>query len=100
MAKVLLKDEDPVIITGSSKIGFEDFIRVPPSAPRKRDGFIGIVRAVWIDNETGEVTGIDVWGGRSGFEKMRTFHPDRVEILSARMQNKLQRDRERRAKGE
>jgi hypothetical protein len=53
-------------------------------------GFYGKVRGIWI-TEDGEITGVDVWGGRPGYEKMRTFRPERLQVLSTRMQNKMRR---------
>ena len=54
-------------------------------------GFYGKVRGIWITDD-GEITGVDVWGGRPGYEKMRTFFPARLKVLSTRMQNKMLRD--------
>ncbi len=59
-------------------------------------GFYGKIRGIWLTDD-GEITGVDVWGGRPGYEKMRTFRPDRLKVLSTRMQNSMQRaDVERR----
>lgn len=93
-------EHEDIIEIGGQAIAVDDFVKVKPSAPGKKDGFIGVFRGVWMD-EDGTVTAIDVWGDkRKQRERMRSFRPERIEILSTKMQNKLQKDRERRLAGE
>jgi len=81
--------DQSVTIDGRT-IAVGSYIKVLRTAGNKTS-FIGRVRGWWID--TGVVVTIDVWGGRPGKEKMRSLRLDQVEILSSRMQNKLQRAR-------
>jgi hypothetical protein len=83
-----ITDETVTIAGRTIAVGYS--IKVLPTAGNKTS-FIGRIRGWWIDN--GEVVTIDVWGGRPGKEKMRSLRLDQVEILSTRMQNKLQRAR-------
>lgn len=89
-------NDDTVEISGK-RIGVSDYIKVLPTAGNKTS-FIGTVKGWWI--KEGEITALDVWGGRPGKQKMRSVRPDQVQVLSTRMQNKLQRADEARRNGE
>jgi hypothetical protein len=57
-----------------------DQIKVVPSAPRHRDGFIGKVLGATM--EAGEVLSVDVFGAPgSKAPATRTFAPDRLAAL-------------------
>ena len=78
------------------RIAVNHFVKVK-SAPGLAS-YVGKVKALWISN--GEVTAVDIWGGPGKGAKhrpaLRTFRPDRLEVLSTRMQNTLQREVEER----
>jgi|JI10StandDraft_1071094.scaffolds.fasta_scaffold00994_13 hypothetical protein len=89
--------EDRISLNGKH-VGFDDYIKVLPSGPKKRDGFVGKVRGWWITDE-GVIDAIDVWGGRVQHERMRSIRPSQVQVLSARAQKKMQQaDEDRRSK--
>lgn len=86
-------------IVGGQALAADDFVKVK-SGPGRKDGFIGVFRGIWMD-EDGGITGIDVWGDKSAHhQRMRTFRPERIEILSTKMQNKLRRQRDLKMEGE
>lgn len=88
---------DETVEIEGKRISVDDYIKITPS-PGKKDGFIGKVRGWWITDE-GVITAIDVWGGKPQHEKMRSFRPERVQVLSTRMQNSLKRADEARKNG-
>lgn len=92
-----MSDSEDRIQLGGKYVGYSDYIKVLPSAPKKRDGFVGKVRGWWITDE-GEITAIDIWGGhRSDRERMRSVRPNRVKVLSAKVQKQMQQaDEDRR----
>lgn len=78
---------------GEKALAADDFVKVKPSAPGKKDGFIGVFRGIWIDDD-GQVKGVDVWGDkRAARQRMRTFRPDRIEVLSPREQKRRRKAR-------
>ena len=59
-----------------------DLIRVLPSGPYQRDGFIG--RVMYADlAESGEIAHITVYG-----ESTRSFRADRFEVMDSKAQEK------------
>ena len=76
--------EDSTVEISGKRIGIDDFIQVLPT-PGKRDGFIGRCRGWWITDD-GEITAIDVWGGKAGHQMMRSIRPNRIRVLSPRRQ--------------
>lgn len=70
-------------------IGVDDYINVLPPAGKTRGKYLGKIRGIWVKD--GVVTGIDVYGGKVGYEKVRTLRLDQVEILGVRKQNSLKR---------
>jgi hypothetical protein len=87
-------ETDDVIVNGV--VVYEGhYVKILHSEGR-RDGFVGKFRYARYD-ESGEVTAVDVWGGRKkGHESYRTVSAHRVVMLSTRVQNRLQRDDEAR----
>jgi hypothetical protein len=67
--------------TGRNFIRVGDHVRVKPSG-RKRDGFRAVVRTIRVDEETGHVREVEVFGGAGGRAMIRTFRPDRIERLA------------------
>ncbi len=65
-----------------------DFIQVLPT-PGKRDGFTGPIRAIRVRD--GAPAEVDVWGGRLGYDKLRTMRLERVKPLSTRKQNSIKK---------
>lgn len=83
-------ETEDVVVHGV--VVYEDhYVKILHSEGR-RDGFVGRFRYARY-SEGGEVTSIDVWGGkRKGHESYRTIPVHRVVMLSTRVQNRLQRD--------
>lgn len=54
-----------------------DRVRVR-SSPGRRNGFDAVVRAIRLDEDTGSVTEVEVFGGRRGRFMFRTFRPERI----------------------
>lgn len=57
-----LFDEEGKVALGRFILAIGDQVRVLPSSPRRRDGFVGRVMR-WHRNESGDPTHADVWGG-------------------------------------
>ena len=83
------KVEEAVVVDGI-ELYDDDYVKVR-HLPGRRDGFVGHLRGVRCD-EDGNVIEVDCWGGKKGYEKMRTVPVDRVQVLSTRTQNRLQKD--------
>jgi hypothetical protein len=84
--------EEPIMLGGSA-LAADDFVKVKPSSPGRKDGFVGVFRGIWIDDD-GKVTGVDVWGDkRISRQRMRTFRPERIEVLSPREQKRRRKAR-------
>jgi hypothetical protein len=88
-----MAEEEAVVIDGI-ELFEDDYVKVLHSEGR-RDGFVGLLRQVRY-NEADEPIEVDVWGGKKGYERMRTFTVDRIHVLSRRTQNRLQQDAEAR----
>jgi hypothetical protein len=80
---------DGIVLDGRT-VRFGDFVQVLPSAPGRRDGFTGKVKGWWITDD-GEITALDVWGGKPQHEMMRSIRPTRVILFTDRRQGALQR---------
>lgn len=78
---------------GRNYISLGDIVRIR-ARPGKRNAFKARVRAIRVDSVTGEVAEIEVFGGPSGREMVRTFGPERVERLAQTRVGAL-RDRRR-----
>lgn len=85
---------EAAVIEGT-KISNGDYIKVRPSAPGKKDGFIGVIRGFWMKD--GAVNAIDVYGGKLGLERVHSLRLERVEVLSTRKQNSLKKTKHERA---
>lgn len=85
--------EEAVVVNGVELFD-GDYVKVL-HAEGRRDGFIGHLRGIRYDDE-GNPVSVDAWGGKKGYEKMRTIPIERVKLLSTRTQNRLQRDDEAR----
>lgn len=66
---------------GRNFIRVGDVVRVKP-LPGKRNGFEAKVRAITVDEETGEPIEIEVFGGYRGRAMVRTFRPDRINRVA------------------
>lgn len=89
--------EDTTVELAGRPITVGHYIKVLPT-PGNKQSFVGRIAGWWITDE-GEITAVDVWGGRPQYERMRSLRPDQVVVLSTRMQNKLQRADEARRNG-
>lgn len=67
---------------GRNYIRLGDRVRIRPT-PGRRNGFDAIVHGIRIDESTGAVREVDVFGGRAGRAMFRTFRPDGIERLAA-----------------
>lgn len=63
-----------------------ELVKVLPS-PGKRDGFEARFRSARMTD--GEVSDVEVFGGRNGREMVRTFTPDRIERLSKQPEQRV-----------
>lgn len=66
---------------GRCFINVGDVVRVKATQGR-RNGFPARVRAIKVDPATGEVIEVEVFGGASGRQMVRTFAPDRIERVA------------------
>lgn len=66
---------------GRNYIHVGDIVRVR-AMPGRRTAFEAKVRAIKVDEQTGEVVEIEVFGGRRGREMVRTFVPERIERVA------------------
>jgi hypothetical protein len=66
---------------GRNYIRLGDRVRIRPS-PGRRNGFDAVVHGIRIDESTGAVREVDVFGGPSGRAMFRTFRPERIERLA------------------
>lgn len=76
---------------GRNFIRVGDVVRVR-AAPGKRNGFKATVRAIKIDERTGQVGEVEVFGGPAGRAMVRTFRRDRIERV-AQSRNGERRER-------
>lgn len=69
-------------LIGSHRLTDGSTIRVLPSAPRRRDGFVGTVRSAWVD-DTGALVEVSVVGRVSPKrpDMIRTYKPSRVQWM-------------------
>ncbi len=75
---------------GRNFIRVGDVVRVK-AAPGKRNGFTATVRAIKIDERTGQVGEVEVFGGPVGRAMIRTFRRERIERV-AQSRNGQRRD--------
>lgn len=66
---------------GRNFIRVGDVVRVK-ALPGKRNGFEAKVRAVKIDERSGEVVEVQVFGGARGQGMIRIFRPERIQRRS------------------
>lgn len=66
---------------GQGVIHLGDRVRIRPT-PGRRNGFDAIVQRIRIDETTGEVREVEVFGGARGRAMFRTFRPDRIERVA------------------
>lgn len=83
--------EEELVLVNGEPVYDGDFVKVRPSRPKKRDGFVGRIKKVWVD-EDGVVTAVDVFGGQKGRERYRSLRPERIETFSERVQSRMQRE--------
>lgn len=67
--------------SGRNFIRVGDTVKVKP-APGKRNGFKAVVRAIKVDEDTGAVGEVEVFGGSAGRAMARTFRADRIERVA------------------
>jgi hypothetical protein len=77
---------------GRNFVRVGDYVRVRPS-PGRRNGFEALVRAIRIDEDTGTVMEVEVFGGTRGRVMVRTFRPERIERLAQTRKGKQRRGR-------
>ncbi|MEW6474285.1 MAG: hypothetical protein AB1679_18695 [Actinomycetota bacterium] len=70
---------------GRAVIHLGDRVRVRPT-PGRRNGFEAVVQRIRIDEATGLVREVDVFGGARGRAMFRTFRPERIERLARHRQ--------------
>jgi hypothetical protein len=70
-----------------------DMIRVKPSGPYQRDGFVGRVMHAEYDKE-GVLHSITVYGGPGYYASTRTLYAHRFELLGAKEAAKAQKHAE------
>jgi hypothetical protein len=78
MTNARVQDNETTITISGIELEIGDWVKVE-HAPGKRDGFTGKLAGWWV--EEGIVTAIDVWGGKTGREKMRSVRTSRVTAL-------------------
>ena len=83
-------DIDTEVVVNGVPVYEGDYVKILHS-PGRRDGFVGLFKYARYDDD-GNVIEVDCWGGKKGYPKYRTVSVDRVEMLSTRVQNRLQRD--------
>lgn len=66
---------------GRAVIHLGDRVRVRP-APGRRNGFDAVVQRIRMDETTGAVREVDVFGGARGRAMFRTFRPERIERIA------------------
>jgi hypothetical protein len=66
---------------GRNFIRVGDVVRVK-ALPGKRNGFEAKVRAIAVDEHTGEPVEVEVFGGTRGRAMVRTFRPERIERVA------------------
>ncbi|HSH59108.1 MAG TPA: hypothetical protein VK988_05595 [Acidimicrobiales bacterium] len=78
---------------GRNFIRVGDVVRVK-ALPGNRNGFEAKVRAITIDERTGEPVEVEVFGGARGQGMVRTFRAERIERM-AQMRRGERRERAR-----
>ena len=63
---------------GRNFIRVGDVVRVT-ATPGKRNGFLATVRAIFLDEQTYDVSEVEVFGGPPGRAMVRTFRPERIQ---------------------
>ncbi len=66
---------------GRNFIRVGDVVRVK-AAPGKRNGFKATVRAIKVDERTGHVGEVEVFGGPAGRAAFRSFRRERIERVA------------------
>jgi hypothetical protein len=66
---------------GRGVIHLGDRVRIRPT-PGRRNGFDAVVHSIRMDETTGDVREVQVFGGSKGRAMYRTFRPDRIERLA------------------
>lgn len=73
-----------------------DMIRVKPSGPYQRDGFVG--KVLYADfAPDGALASITVYGGQAHYGSTRTFYVHRFEVLDPKAQERQRLAKERAA---
>lgn len=67
--------------SGRNFIRVGDTVKVKP-LPGKRNGFKAVVRSVKVDEGTGAVREVEVFGGSAGRAMVRTFRASRIERVA------------------
>ena len=70
---------------GRGVVHLGDRVRIRPT-PGRRNGFEAVVQRIRIDEATGLVREVDVFGGARGRAMFRTFRPERIERLARHRQ--------------
>ena len=66
---------------GRNFVRVGDVVRIK-ALPGKRNGFEAKVRAITVDERTGEPVEVEVFGGARGQGMIRTFRADRIERVA------------------
>jgi hypothetical protein len=66
---------------GRAVVHLGDRVRIR-ATPGRRNGFDAVVHRIRIDEATGDVREVDVFGGSRGRAMFRTFRPDRIERIA------------------
>ena len=73
-------NEETLILDGK-ELEVGDWVKVA-NTPGKRDSFKGKIAGWWMDGEI--CTAIDIWGGKAGYERMRSIRPERVTPIKVK----------------
>lgn len=92
--RAVMAEDQETIELGGQRLEVGDWVTVAHS-PNKRDGFTGKIAGWWVEDgppaadggPTTIVTAIDVWGGKAGYERMRSIRPERVKPIKQKKGN-------------
>jgi hypothetical protein len=70
---------------GRAVVHLGDRVRIR-ATPGRRNGFDAVVHRIRVNEATGDVLEVDVFGGSRGRAMFRTFRPDRIERVARHRQ--------------
>jgi hypothetical protein len=88
--RLIMAEDQQTITLDGVELHVGDVVHVAHS-PGKRDGFDGKIAGWWLeelDDGNTNVTAIDVWGGKAGYERMRSIRPERVTPIKPKKEKK------------